>query len=593
MRLRLPLLLVGLALGAHGAAADGAWTSLPGSVREIPLAGAALTAGPEQVTLLRSVLSPAESDESMEFEIVLQMRNFPELQQRLDRGERVPSGEMAARYLPLASDYEAVAQWVTRQGLTVTLRDPNRLAVFASGPVWQVSQAFHVAFSRVLFENAEYTSAIAAPGLPAALARAVLGVNGLQPHLHPHKHLRWQSLQAAASSIAPPFLPSEIAHAYNADTLGENGAGQEIAIVIDTFPKTGDLTTFWSDCGVSQSLGNIQFIQVVSGTLPAPSGEESLDVEWSSAIAPGAAVRVYATKDLSSVHVDKAYAQIVSDLPSQPALHQVSLSYGLGETYSTLSQVQTDDFYFAELANAGVTVFASSGDGGSSPGTSGQNTNGQSVQAEFPASDPNVTGVGGTSLYVNSSTGNVTSETAWSDSGGGISIYFSRPSWQTGLGVPSGSQRLAPDVASVADPNTGGFLILNGAEYVVGGTSWSAPTWAGFGALLNQARANGGRSSLGLLGPKIYPLLGGADFRDITSGSNGPGGVYNAGVGYDLCTGIGVPDMANLLPALAPPPTVPVMPSWARVLAAWLIFFTLAQFLIPLRQTERPDPSKN
>ncbi|MGA3008034.1 MAG: hypothetical protein ABSE59_09115, partial [Opitutaceae bacterium] len=214
-------------------------------------------------------------------------------------------------------------------------------------------------------------------------------------------------------------------------------------------------------------------------------------------------------------------------------------------------------------------------------------------QAEFPASDPNVTGVGGTSLYVNSSTGNVTSETAWSDSGGGISIYFSRPSWQTGLGVPSGSQRLAPDVASVADPNTGGFLILNGAEYVVGGTSWSAPTWAGFGALLNQARANGGRSSLGLLGPKIYPLLGGADFRDITSGSNGPGGVYNAGVGYDLCTGIGVPDMANLLPALAPPPTVPVMPSWARVLAAWLIFFTLAQFLIPLRQTERPDPSKN
>jgi kumamolisin len=204
---------------------------------------------------------------------------------------------------------------------------------------------------------------------------------------------------------------------------------------------------------------------------------------------------------------------------------------------------------------------------------------------ETPASDPNVTAVGGSTLNVNSSTGNVTSESAWSDGGGGKSIYFNRPSWQTGPGVPSGSTRLVPDVASVADPNTGGFLILGGSEYIVGGTSWSAPTWAGFGALINQARANAGLGSLGLLGPRIYLLLGSTNFRDITTGSNGSGGVYNAGVGYDLCTGIGVPDMANLLPTLAPPPStsIPAMPAWAFVMLALFLFFSAA-WLLPKRK---------
>jgi kumamolisin len=575
--LLLIFLFIGFALDVPGAGNDGNRIYLPGSIVEIPSTGAALAPGQDQAAILRRTLSPSESDETIEFEIVLSMRNFPELQQRLDSGERIATDEMAASYFPLEADYEAVAGWITSQGLTITARDPSRLAIFASGPVWQVSQVFQVDFARVLSENTEYTSAVSAPGVPAALAPVVLGINGLQPHIRPHKHSRLQLLQSAASSIAPPFLPSEIKHVYNADTLSQTGAGQTVGIVIDTFPKTSDLTTFWSDCGVGQSLNNIDFIQVVSGTLPAPSGEESLDAEWSSAIAPGAKVRVYATKDLSNVHIDQAYQRIYTDLPSQPALRQVSLSYGIGETYTTASQVQTDDQYFAELASAGVTVFVSSGDGGSSPGTSGHDNTGP-VQAESPASDPNVTGVGGTSLLVNSSTGDVTSETAWSDGGGGISIYFNRPSWQTGTGVPSGSKRLVPDVASVADPNTGGFLILNGAEYSVGGTSWSAPTWAGFGALINQARANAGLGSLGLLGPKTYPLLGSSRFRDITSGSNGPNGVYNAGVGYDLCTGIGVPEVANLLQALSAAP-VPVMPSWARVLAALLVLSTLIPIL--------------
>jgi kumamolisin len=582
------LLFIGFAFGAHGAGLDPSRTFLPDSIREIATSGATPATGQHEAAILRRTLTPSEIGETMEFEVALQMRNLPELQQRLGRGELIATAEMADKYFPLEADYQAVADWLTGQGFAITLTDPNRLAIFASGPVWQVSQAFQANFARVSFENEEYTSAISAPGVPAALAPVILGINGLQPHIHAHKHSSLQLMQPASSpSIAPPFLPSEIKHAYNADGLSQTGAGQTIGIVIDTFPATSDLTTFWSDCGISQSLGNIAFIQVVSGTLPAPSGEETLDVEWSSAIASGAKVRVYATKDLSTIDIDKAYARIVSDLPSQPALHEVSLSYGLGETYTTASQVQTDDNYFAEMASAGVTVFVSSGDGGSSPGTSGHDHSGP-VQVETPASDPHVTAVGGTTLEVNSSTGDVTGESAWANGGGGISIYFNRPSWQTGPGVPSGTTRLVPDVASVADPNTGGFLILGGSEYIVGGTSWSAPTWAGFGALINQARANAGLGSLGLLGPRIYPLLGSTSFRDITTGSNGSGGVYNAGVGYDLCTGIGVPDMAVLLPALSSAP-VPVMPSWAFALLALLLFLTMAFGLSRKRRGTRAN----
>ena len=142
-------------------------------------------------------------------------------------------------------------------------------------------------------------------------------------------------------------------------------------------------------------------------------------------------------------------------------------------------------------------------------------------KVKSPASDPNVTAVGGTTLNLNSN-GAVTSESAWFYGGGGTSTFFTRPTWQSGAGVPAGNFRCVPDVASVADPNTGGYLILDGQPYIVGGTSWSAPVWAGYCAMINQARASQSEPPLGLLGPKIYVLNGSSSFRDITTGSNGP-----------------------------------------------------------------------
>jgi kumamolisin len=502
-------------------------------------------------TLVRSQLTKIETEGTVEFSIALKMRDSAGLQQRIGQLEIISLEEMTAKYYPTMADYITVAHWLTSQGFTVKPADKTNLSVFASGSVTQIERAFATKFARISFAGVESSSAQLAPSLPTAVAGPVLGINGLQPYSHPKPHSVIASGQPQKlTNNQPPYTVNELANAYGATGLGVNGSGQKIAIVIDTVPASSDLTLFWQQNGIAQSLSNIEAVQVVAGALPAPSGEETLDVEWSSSMAPGAKVRVYATTDLGFVHLDQAYQAIINDLPSQPTLHQVSLSYGLGETYESVSQMQTDAQYFASLAGRGVTVFVSSGDGGSSPGLNGWEDNSGPVQVECPANDPNVTSVGGTSLYLNSSNGSVSGEVAWSFGGGGSSQVFARPSWQKGAGVPSGTHRTVPDVALDADINTGGFLVLNGQGYFVGGTSWGAPTWAAFCAMINQACANSGQSSVGLLGPLIYPLNGTGSFRGITTGSNGSNGVYNAGPGYNLCTGLGVPNVKSLMQSI-------------------------------------------
>ena len=546
-------------------AANAGVVSLEGSIARVPVAAPGGQKDPHRPFVSRNALQQGEVAAEMEFEVTLKMRNFAELQRRVGSGERISPAEMAEKYFPLGADYQAVVDWLTGQGFTITRRDDNHLAVFARATVGKIQQVMQVNFARVTRDGVEYTSAITPPNLPATLSPLLVGVNGLQPHLRARKHAIPAAMKAnSLTGTNPPYLPSQVAQAYQASALysaGVTGTGQSIAIVIDTFPLTSDLQNFWSTYHVNQSINNIQFIQVITGTLPAPSGEESLDVEWSSSIAPGAKVRVYATVDLSTDHLDQAYQQIYDDATKHPeyGIHQVSLSYGLGETYATASLVATDSQYFANLASAGVTVFASSGDGGSTPGSGSAGDTSGPVQVESPASDPNVIGVGGTSLTLNSS-GDTASESAWSGSGGGTSIYFTRPSWQVGAGLPAGTMRVVPDVSAVADPGTGAYVTLNGSQVVFGGTSWSSPTWAGFCALLNQARANANLPPVGLLGPKIYPLLGTSSFADITTGSNShqTGVGYNAGAGFDQVTGMGVPRIQNLSQALIGVQTTPL-----------------------------------
>jgi kumamolisin len=104
-----------------------------------------------------------------------------------------------------------------------------------------------------------------------------------------------------------------------------------------------------------------------------------------------------------------------------------------------------------------------------------------------------------------------------------------------------------PDVSLAADPETGALVFFDGDVQQIGGTSWSAPAWAGFCALLNEARSKASKPPLGFLPPLIYPLINGKSFRDITAGTNG---AYSAGSGYDMVTGVGVPNVDELINAL-------------------------------------------
>ena len=243
-----------------------------GSVREVATIQGQF-ASSVSGTLVRSELAPAEAQATLDFSVALKMHNFAELQQRTSKGQTISLDEMASKYYPTADDYKKVSAWLTAQGFAVKPPGKYNLSVFASGPVTQIERAFRTKFGRIKFEGAEYTSALTAPSLPTAVAAPVLGINGLQPHLHPRSHFikvaPSQGMQKLISN-QPPYTVAEIAKAYGANGLNVNGAGQKIGIVIDTFPADSDLTLFWNANAVSQSLSNIEKVQVVSGTLPSP-----------------------------------------------------------------------------------------------------------------------------------------------------------------------------------------------------------------------------------------------------------------------------------------------------------------------------------
>jgi hypothetical protein len=139
--------------------------------------------------ITRSTLTAQETAETMDFEVALKMRNFAELQARVARGERISAQEMEAKYDPSPTDVKAISDWLTSQGFALTRHDTNPLALFARGTVDQIQKAMGVSFAKVSYEGKTYTSATTAPSVPASLAGAVLGINGLQPQIQPHKQV--------------------------------------------------------------------------------------------------------------------------------------------------------------------------------------------------------------------------------------------------------------------------------------------------------------------------------------------------------------------------------------------------------------------
>ena len=262
----------------------------------------------------------------------------------------------------------------------------------------------------------------------------------------------------------------------------------------------------------------------VSATTQTNSGwteEESLDVEWSHAIAPGANILVV---EANSQSIQDLLAA-VNTARNSPGVVAVSMSWGFSETPSETSY---DSNFTTPAGHQGITFIASSGDSGSFAG------------ASYPAASPNVLSVGGTTLMLSSS-GAYQSESAWTGSGGGYSQYEPEPSYQAK--VQSTGYKATPDVAFDGDPNTGVQVYAtlptrNGSQgswLTIGGTSLGSPSWAGIIAIADQGRALAGKGSLD--GPtQTLPSLYAApssDFHSVVAASSSFGG---GGFGYGSAT---------------------------------------------------------
>ena len=512
---------------------------------------------------VREQLTESESAASLNFVVSLRMRNFDRFQTVLQSGGTVTKAEMEADYLPLKRDYDRVASWLAAQGFTPTLVDQGHTNIFVRGTIAKIAGALDVAFARVATSEGEFTSAVAAPALPAELAEVVLGIDGLQPHVQ---------LQADKNPSGPTVDAVHLSRAIPADLLAAyhvpgdlDGSGQTIAIVMGAVPLASDLTAFYQSAGITANPANFTIVPVNGGpTADSQTDaftEVTLDSEWASGIAPGAKLMVYATPSISIADFVAACTQIMNDGQAKIVSHSASaLESGLPPTsLRAYSQV------FAQMAAAGITVLHGSGDNG---------TNGTPT---YPASDPFVAALSGTTMTFDANW-NATDEVVWPSTGGGVSAVFARPSWQSGPGVPAGTMRCVPDAASISTciTTTGTlfpFVIRGGQTVGVGGSSLTGPVWAGLIAIINQARAKVGLPTVGLLGPKIYPLIGTSAFKDITVGSNG---AYNAGAGYDLCSGAGSPNVTALIQAFANAPAISAQPVSQAITSGGTVVFRAA-----------------
>src|SRR5258708_14415448 len=243
------VLIAGLEKGSPARAQSVATrTAFTGSIKEpanVTVNGAVNKNAP---TVVRSQLTDAEAQATIDFAIALKMRNFAELQQRVGMGEIIPLEEMEVKYFPASTDVESVRQWLIAQGFEALPAARYELSVFARGTVAQLQRVFGVTFARVQFRGEEHTSAVTAPSLPADVAPPVLRINGLQRNLPPfNPPVRKAAAPVKSVVNQPPYLLSEIAGAYDA-SIG-NGAGHTIGLVIDPFPTNADLLAFWAGDG--------------------------------------------------------------------------------------------------------------------------------------------------------------------------------------------------------------------------------------------------------------------------------------------------------------------------------------------------------
>ena len=469
--------------------------------------------------------------------------------------------QFTARFGPTQQDYDAVVQYLRRNGLTVTGGNRDGMDVQVKGPVSAVEAAFNVRLltyqhpteNRVFFSpDREPTTSLGVP---------LWHVSGLDNYSIPHPLYVKKGDYAKAHGISPDavvshattgsgpsssFLGSDMRAAYYGGTA-LTGAGQNLGLFEYYGTDLADLTTYYKN--VKQTNNVPVTIFSTDGTSTScvytkaggdcDDGEQNLDMTQALGMAPGLSSLV--------MYVGSTDTAIISSMTTHsPLPTTIGCSWGW-----TRADPTTLDPYFEKMAAQGQTFFVASGD--DSTWTKSGNA------AAWPADDAYVISVGGTDLTTSSAAGPWKSETAWVDSGGGISPdKIAIPSWQKLSGVitstnkGSTTYRNGPDVSANANftfYTCGDQQACQANEY--GGTSFAAPMWAAFIALVNQQLVANGGARVGNFNATIYPQnltsTYATDFHDITSGKSGS---YSAVTGYDLVTGWGSPK-AGLITTLA------------------------------------------
>ena len=532
----------------------------PKTIDMAPLAGSERRVLPDAVEI-----GPADPQEQVKVTVYVRQKGERVNVQKM--GKTPPKKrkyltyeQVAARYGANPADLKRVEDFARATGLTVSESSPERRSVKLSGTVAQMEKAFGVQLKKYQHGKRTFRGRVGTLQIPKALKGIVEGVFGLDErkmaHAYTRRTLKTERVAATAKATLPPgtFLPTQVAALYNFPA--NNGAGQTVAIL--TFNDEGG--------GYSQAALNTYFTQVLGltsppkitnvvvagpGNTPSASTDPSnvtdevmLDAQVIGALVPGANIRMY-----FSTFTEQGWVDVLTRVAMDPVdVDVLSISYGNPENAKgsawTTAAIQQVTKNFEAAAARGITVCVASGDSGSSDGVTG-------VHADYPASDLNVLGVGGT--RITASGGAIQSEVVWDDQegagGGGVSVLFPLPSWQNGikpLAKPAIHQtgRGVPDVAGLADPETGYEIIdLNGQNLdQIGGTSASTPLWASLIARINQALG----ANLGFFNPLLYGSVS-KSLNDITQGNNGR---FIAGPGWDACTGWGSPNGTKLLNAL-------------------------------------------
>ncbi len=464
-----------------------------------------------------------------------------------------------------AEDIDRIAKWLTAHGFTIDDIPPGRRAIVFSGTVAQVRSAFRTEIHRYLVGGEYHLANASEPQIPAALATVVNGVVSLHDFRSRPLHSRVQTAPDYTSGNVHYLAAADFQTVYNLKPLyakGIDGSGRSIAILGRSNVVLADIQQFRTTMNLAPNPPQIIVNGPDPGLVSGDEGESDLDLEWSGAVAPSAAIKFVTSASTGSTDGIDLSAQYAV---SNNVADVISLSYGQCEASLGSTAVAFYGNLWQQAAALGITVFVSSGDSGAAGCDSASSSHAQSGRAvNGLCSAPNSTCVGGTqfadtvnpSLYWSSTTNpadqssalSYIPEVVWNESGanggtglwasgGGASTVYTKPSWQTTPGVPADGWRDVPDVALTAAGHDG-YLVYSSDNstqtqtlYAFGGTSASAPSFAGILALVDQKTGyRQGSANATLYGLASRQAGGGtpAYFHQITSGNNSVPGKRNS-----------------------------------------------------------------